>query len=226
VPTRSCRATSRRSAFSLRSSGSEKARARASCQIQPVRRRRAWAFDQAADPRLRAARRRGSADLWHRHQGAVGYRPRTPRAWPRDPHPGLAAERDGGIERWRFSLSPGQRPGRARLRHLAELHQSASVAVPRDAALEDASSDCGGPRGRQARLVRCACHQRRRVAGGAEARVSGRRADRRLRRLPQRAADQGHAHLDEKRHARCRSRVRRNSGRPRRRRAHGLSRSL
>ena len=37
-----------------------------------------------------------SAGLWHRHQGTVGHRARQARPRPRDPHPGLAAQRDAG----------------------------------------------------------------------------------------------------------------------------------
>ena len=54
----------------------------------------------------------------------------------------------------------------------------------------------GGPRDQRGRLAVC-----------AQARLSGRRADRLLGRLRQRAPDQGHAHRDEERHARRRVRV-------------------
>ena len=62
-------------------------------------------------------------------------------------------------------------------------------------------ADAGG---RQAHRLRGARAERGRHPGDAEAGLPRRRADRRLRGLPQRAEDQGHAHRDEVRHGRGR----------------------
>jgi electron-transferring-flavoprotein dehydrogenase len=62
--------------------------------------------------------------------------------------------------------------------------------------------------GRAARVLRRAGDQRGRLAVHPQAGLPGRRADRLLGRLRERAADQGHAHGDEVGHAGGRSRVR------------------
>src|SRR3546814_3707936 len=60
-----------------------------------------------------------------------------------------------------------------------------------DAEVENAARDCEKPEGRQARFLWRARDQRRRAPVGAETRLPGRRADRRQRGLPQRAAHKG-----------------------------------
>ena len=108
------------------------------------------------------------------------------------------------------------------LRRRAQLQESLALAVRGIPALEAASGDPPVPRGRPPRLLRRAGDQRGRLAGGAEARLPGRRADRLRGGLRQRAADQGQPHRDEIGHARRRSRLRRDRRRPRRRRARRL----
>ena len=56
-------------------------------------RRRARASDQGTDPHLRSRAGCAAAGLWPRHQGIVGHQAGEPRPRPRDPHPGLAADR-------------------------------------------------------------------------------------------------------------------------------------
>ena len=68
-------------------------------------------------------------------------------------------------------------------------------------ALQDASGDPRHLRGRQAHLLRRARHHRGRLAVGAEAVLPGRRADRLLGRLRQRAAHQGQPQRHAVRHA-------------------------
>src|SRR3546814_5446235 len=101
------------------------------------------------------------------------------------------------FERRRLPLSSGERAGGPRLRHLAKLSQPAHGALPGNAKVEDASRDREDIEGRQARLLWRARDQRRRLSVGAEARLSGRRADRRYRGIPERSADQGNAYRDE-----------------------------
>ena len=58
---------------------------------------RARASDEAVDPHASiCAQGLRAAGLRPRHQGIVGHRSREPRAGPRDPHAGLAAQRDAG----------------------------------------------------------------------------------------------------------------------------------
>ena len=71
-------------------------------------------------------------------------------------------------------------------------------------ALQDPSGDPRHLRRRPAHRLRRARALRGRLPVAAEAHLPGRRADRRHRRLPQRAEDQGHAHGDEVRHDRGR----------------------
>ncbi len=79
-----------------------------------------------------------------------------------------------------------------------------------------------GARGRAPHRLWRARHHRGRVPVGAEALLPGRRADRLLGRLRQRAAHQGVAQCDEDRHAGRGSGLCRARGRPQRRRARGL----
>ena len=151
-----------------------------------------------------------AAGLRHRHQGVVGHRPREARSRAR-----WSTPRAG---RWmtppaaaRLHLSPGEPPGCARLRHVAQL-----LATP----ICRRSTRCSGGR----RTRRSSEMLDRRTAGqsygaraindggwqiGAEADLPRRRADRLQRRLRQRAADQRQPHCDEDRHdgrrRRCRS---------------------
>src|SRR3546814_3075565 len=67
-----------------------------------------------------------SASLWNRTERVVGHRPGKACSGPGDPHPGLAAQRRMGR---RLPLSPGQWPGRARLRRRARLQEPLSLAV-------------------------------------------------------------------------------------------------
>src|SRR3546814_13095564 len=88
-------------------------------------------------------------------------------------------------------VSSGEWAGRARFRDLAQLSQPAHLALPGNAEVEDAPGDREDIEGRQARLLWRARDQRRWLSVGAEARLSGRRADRRYRGIPERSADQG-----------------------------------
>ena len=105
--------------------------------------------------------------------------------------PGLAARRRLG----RRASSTTRRTARSRLGFVVALdyYEPLSVAVRGIPALEDPSGDPRRDRGRQARLLRRAGDQRGRLAGDPRAGVPGRRADRLLGGLRQRAADQGHA---------------------------------
>ena len=105
----------------------------------------------------------------------------------------------------------GDEPGGGRLRRAPQLREPVSLAVRRIPALQDAPGDPPDVRRRQAPRLRRARDQRRRLAVGAEARVPGRRADRLLGRLRQRAAHQGQPQRDEDRHARPPSRRSRRS---------------
>ncbi len=144
-----------------------------------------------------------SADLWHRHQGAVGGQAREFQQGPDRAQHRLAAE---VRHLWRVvPLSFRRQPGRVRLRRRAGLPQPVSVAVRGDAALQDASGHRAALRGRRAHLLRRARAERGRLPVAAQADLPGRRADRRRRGLAERAEDQGHAYRDEVRHAGGRS---------------------
>jgi electron-transferring-flavoprotein dehydrogenase len=91
--------------------------------------------------------------------------------------------------------------GRGRLRRASQLQEPVPLALRGVPALQDASGDPRHLRGRQAHLLRRARHHRGRLAVGAEALLPGRRADRLLGRLRQRAAHQGFAQRGAVRHA-------------------------
>ena len=157
-----------------------------------------------------------SADLRARHQGAVGD------AEASNHRPGLIEHTIGWpLDRrhlWRLvALSFRREPGVLRVRRRAGLPQPVAVAVRGNAAAEDASRDAPAFRGRPADQLRRAGADRRRLPVDPEAHLPRRRADRRYRRVPQRAEDQGHACGDEVRHAGGRSGGRgagRRTGRP------------
>ena len=154
-------------------------------------------------PQLRPARRPRSADLRDRHQGTVGDPRRQPQARPGRAHHRLAARRR---HLWRLvPLSFRRQPDLLRLRHRPGLPQSVAVAVRRDAALQDPPRGAQALRGRPAHQLRRARAERGRPAIDPAPDISRRRADRRRGGLRQRAEDQGHAHLDEVRHAGGRS---------------------
>src|SRR3546814_14095939 len=94
-------------------------------------------------------------------------------------------------------VSSGEWAGRVRFLYLAQLSQPAHLALPGNSEVEDAPGDREDIEGRQARLLWRARDQRRWLSVGAEARLSGRRADRRYRGIPERSADQGNAYRDE-----------------------------
>ena len=122
----------------------------------------------------------------------------------------------------RIFVSPRKFPGCRRLDHRSRLQKSAPEPVRRIPALQTSPADRQIPRGRQARLLRRARDRQRRPAGVAEARLSGRVADRRRRRFSEHAEDQRQSHRDEVRDARGRSGVRR--AREWRDRRHGTDR--
>ena len=147
-------------------------------------------LSQAADRQIRPRRAARSAKIRHRPQGIVAGRsgPGAARAscsttfgWPLDQFTG------GGS--FLYHMEDGLVVGR--LRRASQLPQSDAVAVRRIPALQDASADRRDARRRQAARLWRARDHRRRLAIGAEARLSGRRADRLRRGLPQCAAHQG-----------------------------------
>ena len=107
--------------------------------LDDVRRRLPRLADQDAVRALQPARRRRSADLRHRHQGTVGDRSGQAQAGLDRPHHRLAA---GPQHLWRLvPLSPGEQPGRGRLRHRARLREPLSQPVRGVPALQDPSGD-------------------------------------------------------------------------------------
>ncbi len=99
----------------------------ASRALHAVRGRLSRVAVAGADAALRAARRRRSAEIRHRHQGAVAARARPASVRARRPQPGLAArQRDG---RRLVHLSLRREPGRRRLRRSSQLRESALVAL-------------------------------------------------------------------------------------------------
>ena len=98
---------------------------------------------------LRSPRGRGPADLWHRHQGAVGDRAREAQPRARHPHRRLADGRED--LRRLLPLPPGGQPGRRRLRHRAGLREPLPLALRRVPALQDAPRHPPLLRGRPAR---------------------------------------------------------------------------
>ena len=95
-----------------------------------------------------------------------------------------------------------------RLRGAPELQEPLALAVRRVPALQDPSRGRQVPAGRQAHRLRRARHHRGRPAVGAEAHLPGRRADRLLGGLRERAAHQGQPQRHEERHAGRRGRLR------------------
>ncbi len=134
----------------------------------------------------------GLKELWQiapdRHQKGLVLHSQ---GWPLDPSTG------GGSFVYHFG------DGLASVGFVVHLNyaESASVALRRVPALQDASRDPRHARRRQAARLRCACDQRGRTAVGAEARLSGRRADRLRGRIREPAAHQGLAQRDEDRDA-------------------------
>ena len=138
------------------------ARHRAARPPDGVRRGLSRLAHEGALRALSASRRRRSADLRARDQGALGGRPGEAPARPGDPHHRLAA-RCADLRRV-VSLPPGGKPGRGRLRGRARLREPVSLAVRGVPALQDASRDPGLLRGRPADRLRRARDQRRRAS--------------------------------------------------------------
>ena len=145
-----------------------------------------------------------AAEIRHRPQGAVAGRARQIHAtglvqhtlgWPLDNRTG------GGSFLYHFDdnlVSVGF------VVHL-NYQQSLSLAVRGIPALQDPSAGARHFRGRQAHRLWRARHHRGRLAVGAEAGISRRRADRLRGGLRQRAAHQGQPQRDAVRHARGRA---------------------
>ena len=124
----------------------------------------------------------GLKELWQ-------VKPENHKAGPRPAFVRLAARR---LDRRRLVPLPFRRQsGGGRLRRPPQLQEPLHRAVRGIPALQDASGDPRHLRGRQAHRLRRARHHRGRLAVGAEALLPGRRADRLLGRLRQRAAHQG-----------------------------------
>ena len=132
--------------------------------------------------------------------------PAKHKAGPGRPHHRLA---DGRQDLWRVVDVPhGEQPGLDRLRDRARLREPASVAVRRVPALQDPPGRPQVPGGRAAHLLRRAGAERGRLPVDPEADLPRRLPDRRHRRLPQRAEDQGQPYRDEERHGLRRGGVR------------------
>ena len=179
------------------------ARHGAARQIHAVRRRRARQPDQDAAQALRSRRRPRAAEIRHRAQGALAGRAREAPLRPGAAHFRLAARQ---FDRRRLvPLSLRRQSGVGRLRRSPQLFESIPQPVRGVPALQDASARARDLRGRQAAVLWRARHHRGRLSVGAEARVSGRRADRLRGGLRQRAAHQGQPQRDPVRHARGRA---------------------
>ena len=134
----------------------------------------------------------GLKELWQ-------VKPENHKAGPRPAFVRLAARHD---DRRRLLPLPSRRQsGGGRLRRPPQLQEPLPLAVRGIPALQDASGDPRHLRGRQAHRLRRARHHRGRLAVGAEAVLPGRRADRLLGGLRQRAAHQGLAQCGAVRHA-------------------------
>ncbi len=149
-------------------------------------------LSKTAHPAVPPARRRPSADLRDRHQGIVGGAGRQTTI------PDWWSTRSAG--RWTpapmagsFLYHSRRQPDLVRLRHRARLPQSVAVAVRRDAALQDASRGAASFRRRPADQLRRTRTERGRPAIDPAPGVPRRGADRRCRRVRERAEDQGHA---------------------------------
>ena len=175
------------------------ARHGAARQICADRRGRARLARQAADRQIQARRRPRARQIRHRPQGALAGQAGEPQARPGAAFLRLAARHE---DRRRLVPLPSRgQPGGGRLRRAPQLQEPLSLALRGIPALQDASGDPRHLRGRQAHLLRRARHHRGRLAVGAEAVLPGRRADRLLGRLRQRAAHQGLAQCRAVRHA-------------------------
>ena len=143
-------------------------------KLHAVRRGLPRLADQGADGALQAARRRRSADLRHRHQGAVGDRSGEAQAGPGRPHHRLAAGHRRPMAArscttWRTtrSRSASSSGSTTRTRICRRSMNSSASRRTRDVRKY--------LRGRQAYLLRCARDQRGRVPVGPEAGVPRRR---------------------------------------------------
>ena len=180
------------------------ARHGASRQIHADRGRRARLAGQAAHRALRPRRGSRAAEIRPRHQGTLASRRRQTigRGWSSIPSAGRSTTRTGGGS---FLYHYRRQPGGGRLRRPPQLRQSAPVALRHIPAVQDPPGDPPGVRRRRAaRLWRAGDH-RGRLAVGAEADLSRRRAGRLRGGLRQRAAHQGQPQRDPVGHARRRS---------------------
>ena len=159
-----------------------------------------------------------SAELRHRHQGAVGSSTRrrpSPAWWCTPPAGRWTTTTYGGS--FLYHLEDNQVD--ARLRRRPRLQQPVPEPVRGIAALEDAPRDPEDARRRQAPRLRRARDHRRRHPEPAEDGVPGRRAGRLRCRLPERQPHQGQPCGDQDRHAGRRGGLRRARRRPPARRA-------
>ena len=113
------------------------ARHRAARQVHLLRRRLPRQSRQAAGGEIRPAQGRRPAGLRHRPEGTLGPEAGEAPAGPRRPYRGLAA-RQRYLRRL-LPLSPGEQPGRGRLRGRARLHQPLPQPLRGIPALQDAS---------------------------------------------------------------------------------------
>ncbi len=155
---------------------------------------------------IRPARRHRSAEIRHRHQGVLGGRAGQAPEGAGAAQPGLAARFE---DRRRLVPLPLD-DNLVSVGFVVHLNYENPYLSPYDEFQRFKTHPAirGDVRGRQAPRIRRARDQRGRAAVGAEARVSGRRADRLRRGLRQPAADQGLAQRDEDRDAGRRGRVR------------------
>ena len=158
-------------------------------QIRADRRGRARLARQAADRQIQPVRRPRARQIRHRPQGTLAGQAGEPQARPRPALLRLAARHED--RRRLVPLPPRGQPGGGRLRRAPQLQEPLAFALRGVPALQDASGDPRHLRGGKAHLLRRARHHRGRLAVGAEAVLPGRRADRLLGRLRQRAAHQG-----------------------------------
>ena len=154
-----------------------------------------------ADRQVRPARRRRSAEVRHRHQGAVAGRSgqASRRAW-------WCIRRAGRCRRPTATAAPSCTISATTSSPSASWCIS-SYENPYLSPFDEFQRFKTHPevakylQGRQAAGLRLARHQRGRRAVGAQAHLPGRRADRLLGGLRQRAAHQGQPQRDQERHA-------------------------
>ena len=167
------------------------ARHGAARQICADRRGRARLARQAADRQIQSRRGPRPRQIRHRPQGALAGEAGESQGRAGPAFVRLAARR---LHRRRLVPLSFRRQSRGgRLRRPPQLQEPLHRAVRGIPALQDPSGDPRDLRGRQAHRLRRPRHHRGRLAVGAETLLPGRRADRLLGRLRQRAAHQGFA---------------------------------